>query len=51
MYVTCRLFSVQIPINQKNNIKIMYGLPEIKNDSGKNTGDMFSMLFDILSYT
>ncbi len=51
MYVTCRLFSVQLPINQKNNIKIMYGWPEIKNNRGKNTGDMLSMLFDILNYT
>ena len=51
MYVTCRLFSVQLPINQKNNIKIMYGWPEIRNDSGKNIGDMLSLLFDILSYT
>jgi acetyl/propionyl-CoA carboxylase alpha subunit len=51
MYAACRLFSVQISINQKDNIKIMYGWPKIRNDSGKNTGDMLSMLFDILSYT
>ncbi len=29
----------------------MYGWPEIRNDSGKNIGDMLSLLFDILSYT